>query len=134
MRLGLSGLGFGLNSLAGRFEGFSLAKALGVVFLFGFLVRLVPELIAFSSPIGYDTVHYAVVMKDGVVWANWGSFFTSSWLLYGLTVPLYAVTGVDPFVLLKFVAPVEPKTYKPVGSVGGGVGVGVACCYFFNFS
>ena len=105
MSSGFSGLRFGLNGLAGRFQGFSLAKALGIVFLFGFLVRLVPELIAFSSPIGYDTVHYAVVMKDGVVWANWGSFFTSSWLLYGLTVPLYAVTGVDPFVLLKVVAP-----------------------------
>jgi hypothetical protein len=105
MRLGFSGLGLGLNGLAGRFEGFSFAKALGLVFLFGFLVRLVPELVAYSSPIGYDTVYYAVVMKEGVVWASWGSFFTSAWLLYGLTVPLYAVTGADPFLLLKVVAP-----------------------------
>ena len=71
--------------------------------MFGFLVRLVPELIAFGSPVGFDTVDYAVVMKSGVVWANWGSFFTSSWLLYGLTVPVYAVSGVNPFVLLKLV-------------------------------
>ena len=94
-----------LNSVVVRFSRFSSVEALGVVFLFGFLVRLVPELLAFGSPIGFDTIHYAVVMKSGVVWANWGSFFTSTWLLYGLTVPLYAVSGVDPFVLLKVVAP-----------------------------
>jgi hypothetical protein len=96
---------FSLGGLAERFSRFSVVKALGVVFLVGFLVRLVPELLAGALPIGWDTIHYAVVMKNGVVWPNWGSFFTSTWLLYGLTVPLYAVSGVDPFVLLKVVAP-----------------------------
>ena len=58
------------DSLAARFSSYSSSKALILVFLAGFLVRLVPELIAYSSPIGYDTIHYAVVMKDGVVWPN----------------------------------------------------------------
>jgi len=71
----------------------------------GFLVRLVPELLAFPLPIGFDTISYAVVMKSGVVWAHWSQFFTSTWLLYALVVPLYGVTQVNPFLLLKLVAP-----------------------------
>jgi hypothetical protein len=76
-----------------------------LVFLCGFLVRLVPELLAGAAPIGFDTVYYAAVMKGGVVWANWSSFFTSTWLLHAFTVPLYGVLQVDPFLLLKVVAP-----------------------------
>jgi hypothetical protein len=96
---------FSLDGLAAWFRGFSGAKALGVVFLSGFLVRLVPELLAGAAPIGFDTVYYASVMKSGVVWAHWSSFFTSTWLLNAFTVPLYSVTVVDPFLLLKVVAP-----------------------------
>jgi hypothetical protein len=72
----------------------------------GLIVRLIPELLAFSYPVGFDTVYYAAVMKGGVVWAHWSSFFTSSWLLYALIVPLYNFSNVDPFVLLKVLAPV----------------------------
>jgi hypothetical protein len=94
-----------LDRLSTRFDAFSGAKALGVVFMAGFLVRLVPELLAGAVPIGFDTIYYATVMKSGVVWANWSSFFTSTWLLHALTVPLYSVSMVDPFLLLKVVAP-----------------------------
>jgi hypothetical protein len=93
------------DGLVARFSGFSVLKALGVVFLAGFLVRLVPELLAGALPIGFDTVYYAAAMKDGVVLANWSSFFTSTWLLNALTIPLYGVLQVDPFLLLKVVAP-----------------------------
>jgi hypothetical protein len=93
------------DSMAARFAAFSGAKALGLVFLAGFLVRLVPEVLAGAAPIGFDTVYYAAVMKSGVVWSHWNSFFTSTWLLYALTVPLYSVSQVDPFLLLKAVAP-----------------------------
>jgi hypothetical protein len=48
----------------------------------GFFVRLVPELLAFPLPIGFDTIYYANVMKDGVIVANWSAFFASSWLLF----------------------------------------------------
>jgi hypothetical protein len=94
-----------VDGVAARFAGFSAAKALGVVFLCGFLVRLVPELLAGTAPIGFDTVYYAAVMKSGAVWAHWSSFFTSTWLLDAFTVPLYGVLQVDPFLLLKVVAP-----------------------------
>jgi hypothetical protein len=80
-------------------------KVLIVCLALGFFVRLVPELLAFPLPIGWDTIHYAVAMKSGVVWANWGELFTSSWLLYSLIVPLYALVPIDPFMLLKIIAP-----------------------------
>ena len=71
----------------------------------GFFVRLIPELLAFPLPIGFDTIHYAAAMKSGVIWAHWSEFFTSSWLLYAFIVPLYNLLQVDPFLLLKVVAP-----------------------------
>ena len=71
----------------------------------GFFIRLVPELLAFPLPIGFDTIYYAYVMKSGVIWAHWSTFFSSTWLLNALTVPLYTLTQVDPFMLLKVVAP-----------------------------
>jgi hypothetical protein len=105
LKFGFFGSRLCLDGLAARFSGLSGGKVLGMVFLFGFLVRLVPELLAGALPIGFDTVHYAVAMKSGVVWAHWSSFFTSSWLLYALTVPVYGLLQVDPFLLLKVVAP-----------------------------
>jgi len=71
----------------------------------GFFVRLIPELLAFPLPIGFDTIHYAAAMENGVVIAHWSSFFTSSWLLYAFIVPLYSLLQADPFLLLKVVAP-----------------------------
>ena len=55
------------DSFVARFKSYSTAKALILVFLAGFVVRLVPELIAYSSPIGYDKIRYAVVMKNDEV-------------------------------------------------------------------
>ncbi len=80
-------------------------KALVVCLSVGFLVRLIPELLAFPLPIGFDTIHYAAAMENGAVIAHWSHFFTSSWLLYALIVPLYGVLQADPFLLLKIVAP-----------------------------
>ena len=80
-------------------------KALFACLSIGFLVRLVPELLAFPHPIGFDTIHYAAAMESGVVIAHWSRVFTSSWLLYALIVPLYNLLQADPFILLKIVAP-----------------------------
>jgi hypothetical protein len=80
-------------------------KALIACISIGFLVRIVPELLAFPLPIGFDTIHYAAAMENGVILAHWSSFFTSSWLLYALIVPLYSLLQTDPFLLLKIVAP-----------------------------
>jgi len=79
-------------------------KILGLCFIVGFLVRLMPEVLAFQSPVGFDTVYYAAVMKSGIVWPHWSSFFASSWLLFALLVPFRGL-GVDAFVLLKIVGP-----------------------------
>ena len=74
-------------------------------FLAGLIIRFIPELLAFPHPVGFDTVYYAAVMKSGVVWTHWSSFFTSSWLFQAFSVLLYQVFGGDPFVLLKVLAP-----------------------------
>jgi len=44
---------------------FSEKKSLGLLFFSGFFVRLVPELLALNLPVGFDTVDYAVVIKEG---------------------------------------------------------------------
>src|SRR4030066_629779 len=71
----------------------------------GFIIRLIPELLAYPLPIGFDTIYYASVMKTGVVWAHWTTFFTTTWLLNAFIVPLYSISQIDPFLLLKAVAP-----------------------------
>jgi hypothetical protein len=98
-------LHFGLDRLGLCFDKFSGVKIFGLMFFAGFLVRLVPELLAFPLPIGFDTVYYAAVLKSGVIWANWSSFFNSAWLLYAITVPIYGLLQIDPFLLLKIVGP-----------------------------
>ena len=84
---------------------FSDRKCIALLFFAGFAVRLVPELLALSHPIGFDTIYYAAVMKDGVVWPHWSTFFTRSWLFPAISVSLYKVFGGDPFILLKVLAP-----------------------------
>lgn len=81
------------------------SKALVACLSLGFFIRLIPELLAFPLPIGFDTIDYAIVMKSGVIWPHWSAFFTSSWLLYALIAPLYSLFQADPFLLLKIIAP-----------------------------
>jgi hypothetical protein len=83
-----------------------LKHSLLVCFSLGFLVRLVPELLAFPLPIGYDIVYYASVMKGGIILSSWSQFFNSGWLINAITVPLYSVVGSDPFLVLKIMGPV----------------------------
>lgn len=91
------------NFLSG--ENLTDRKALIVCLSIGFFIRLIPEILAFPFPIGFDTIDYAVIMQNGVVWAHWSEIFTSSWLLYVFIVPLYNLLQADPFLLLKIVAP-----------------------------
>ena len=88
-----------LSSLSG-------VRVILVCFALGFVVRLVPEILAFPNPVGFDTVYYALIMKNGVIWNGGASFFTSSWLLYAFIVPVYGFVGGDAFMVLKLVAPV----------------------------
>jgi hypothetical protein len=89
------------------FSGINLTdrKALFACLSIGFLIRVIPELLAFPLPIGFDTIYYAFAMKNGVILANWSNFFTTTWLLNAIIVPLYNLLQTDPFLLLKIVAP-----------------------------
>ena len=79
-------------------------KALSLAFFVGFVIRLVPEVLSYPHPIGFDTVYYAWRIRSGVVWYNWSGVF-SSWLLYGILVPVYSFVRGDPFMVLKAAAP-----------------------------
>lgn len=92
----------GVSSL---FTKMTREKWLLVTFFSGFVIRLIPEVLAFPNPIGFDTVYYAARMKSCVVWPHWSTLFTSAWLLHALIVPLYTLSNADPFLLLKIVAP-----------------------------
>ena len=65
---------------------------------------MIPEVLSYPYPIGFDTIYYAARLQSGVVWQNWSSMF-STWLLYALVTPLHQVMQWDPFLLLKVVAP-----------------------------
>jgi hypothetical protein len=79
-------------------KGFLLSFALG------FVIRLIPELLSFPYPIGFDTIYYAAMIKRGVIWQSWTSAF-SMWLFNAIVIPIHQITRLDPFILLKLVAP-----------------------------
>jgi len=85
-----------LNSL-----GYS--KGIILAFVIGFFVRLIPELLSFPYPIGWDTIYYASRIGSGVVFSV-GSDLVNSWLVYGILVALGKVTQADPFMMLKVFA------------------------------
>lgn len=78
-------------------------RALLLSFVFGFVVRLIPEVLLSPYPIGFDPIWYAWRIKSGVVWSHWSQVF-STWLLYGVLVPLYNAAHVNLFGLLKVTA------------------------------
>ena len=76
------------------------------LFILGFIVRLIPEILAYPYPISWDMIHYAYFMRTGIVWGHWSSFFTSPWLLYAFIFPIHNQFGVDSFLLLKVAGPI----------------------------
>jgi len=79
------------------------SRALFLSFIFGFVVRLIPEVLSYPYLIGYDPIYYAWRINSGVVWYHWSGVF-STWLLYAILTALFNVTQMDPFVLVKFTA------------------------------
>lgn len=77
------------------------SRPLFLSFIFGFVVRLIPELLSFPYPIGYDPIYYVWRIQSGVVWYHWSQVF-STWLLYAALIGLFNITRMDPFVLVKF--------------------------------
>ena len=85
-------------------ETLSYNKGFFLAFVVGFVVRLIPEILSYPYPIGWDTIYYAARINNGVVWNQWSDFF-STWLIYGILVTLGNLTTLEPFMLLKVVAP-----------------------------
>jgi len=79
-------------------------RAFILSFVLGFIIRLIPELLSYPNPIGFDTVYYAVRIKSGVVWSSWKGVF-SMWLFEGILVSVNKVAQMDPILLLKLSAP-----------------------------
>lgn len=75
-------------------------------FMLGFVMRLIPEVLAFPHPISWDMIHYAYFMRRGILWEHWTSFFTSTWLLYAFIFPIHNQFGVDSLLLLKITGPI----------------------------
>ena len=78
-------------------------KGLFLAFLVGFAVRLIPELLSFPNPIGWDTIYYAYRVEEGVLFGFWDNVF-SSWMIYAILMILGDLTHLAPFILLKIVA------------------------------
>jgi len=70
----------------------------------GFVIRLIPEVLSFPNPIGFDTVYYAARIKSGVVWSGWTGIF-SMWLFDGILISVDKIVQMNPFLLLKLSAP-----------------------------
>jgi hypothetical protein len=83
----------------------SWCRVLCLSFVFGFVIRFAPEILTSPYPIGFDPIWYAWRIKSGIVWYHWSQVF-STWLLYGILVPLYGATQASIFSLLKVVAAV----------------------------
>jgi len=112
-----NGSGRDLMDLSARLQGFGMTRlrfnavlvgnrGLLAAFSIGLFARLIPEMLAFPNPIGFDTITYAVIIKNGVIWPNWSTFFTSTWLFSGLSIPFYQLSNVNVFTLLNVLAPV----------------------------
>jgi hypothetical protein len=107
-------------------------------FVLGFVVRMVPEILSYPYPIGFDTIHYAAMIKRGIVWQGWTSVF-SMWLLDAVLISIFEVTHVDPFVLLKLTAPILYALnacgvyYFARRALGWSVGKALVASLFFAF-
>lgn len=78
-------------------------RAFFLSFVVGFAVRIVPEVLSFPYPIGFDQAFYVWRIKSCVVWHHWSNVF-STWLLYALLIPFCDGAFLDPLVLVKLTA------------------------------
>jgi hypothetical protein len=114
------------------------SRVLFLCFVFGFVVRLIPEVLASSYPTGYDPIYYVWVIKSSVVWSDWSRVF-STWLLYAILVGAFNVTRMDPFVLVKFAAAllfgfnVCGIYYFATKALGWTIRKGLLAAVFFSF-
>lgn len=96
---------FMFRKLEEKLDDLGYSRGLILAFILGFVVRLIPELISFPYPIGWDTIYYASRINSGVVFTV-GSDLVNSWLVYGILVSLGNLTRLEPFMILKIFAPI----------------------------
>jgi len=130
------------NVNLGRFQklrtSLNCHKSLILSFLLGFMVRLVPEVLSYPYPIGFDTIFYAARISDGVIWYHWTSLF-STWLLYAFLIPLNGILK-NPFLLLKLASPFifglnsSGIYYFATSALGWNSRKGLMTSFFFAFS
>jgi len=95
---------FNLNRLKTYAMNLSDRRAFIFSFALGFVIRLIPELLSYPNPIGFDTVYYAARTKSGVIWNDWTQIF-SMWLLEGILISVNKIAQMNPFLLLKLAVP-----------------------------
>ena len=49
----------------------SFKKGLLLSFILGFIIRLIPEILSYPDPIGFDTIYYATKISKGIIWSDW---------------------------------------------------------------
>jgi len=124
--------------LKARLQNLSYTQGFLFAFAIGFVVRLIPELLSFPNPIGWDTIYYAARINDGVVWTHWSNIF-STWLIYGILVSFGNLTRLEPFLLLKIVVPLlyggtaAGIYYVAWKKLGWSVAKSLLACGFFAF-
>jgi hypothetical protein len=76
-------------------------------FLFGLLIRIIPEILSFPYLIGFDTQNlYLVRLVEGEVFHHWSNFFTNTWLFYAIFTPLYNSSQLSSILVMKLSAPI----------------------------
>ncbi len=93
-----------INKITEKLSNLSYKQAILIAFAVGFLVRLVPELLSFPNPIGWDTIYYASRMHSGVVFTV-GSDLVNSWVIYGILASIANLTRLEPFLIIKIFVP-----------------------------
>jgi len=53
-------------------------KDLILSFVLGFAVRLIPEVLSYPYPLGFDTVSYVAMIKSGIVRSHWASMYSNT--------------------------------------------------------
>ncbi|RLI40190.1 hypothetical protein DRO69_13230, partial [Candidatus Bathyarchaeota archaeon] len=119
-------------------QNLSFRRGFFLTFAIGFIIRLIPEVLSYPYPIGFDTIYYAWRIESGVVWYHWSQAF-STWLLYGILVPLYNIMRGNPFLLLKLMAPLLfgfnacGVYYFAKRALGWTTNKGLLTAFFFSF-
>lgn len=87
-----------------KFAYLNYRHGLLLVFIIGFVVRLIPELVSFPNPIGWDTIYYASRINSETVFTV-GSDLVNLWLVYRILVSVGNITNLPHLQFSKSLRP-----------------------------